>query len=91
MSGVLAGEEGFRYFKELQHKFVNPVRVGLYAVSFIFLALHLLHGFQSAFQSVGFSHNKYTPIIKVLGKAYAIIIPLGFIGIAIFHHLAHLK
>lgn len=91
MSGVLAGEEGFRYFKELQHKFVNPVRVGLYAVSFIFLALHLLHGFQSAFQSVGFNHNKYTPIIKALGKAYAIIIPLGFIGIAIFHHLAHLK
>ena len=44
MSGVLEGETGFRYFKELQHKFVDPIRVGIYVVSFVFLALHLLHG-----------------------------------------------
>jgi succinate dehydrogenase / fumarate reductase cytochrome b subunit len=91
MSGMIAGEEGYRYFHELQHKFVSPVRVGLYVLSFVFLALHLLHGFQSAFQSVGFNHNKYTPLIKKLGNIYAIVIPLGFIAIAIFHHLAHLK
>jgi succinate dehydrogenase / fumarate reductase cytochrome b subunit len=89
MSGILEGESGLRYFKELQHKFVDPIRVGIYCVSFIFLALHLLHGFQSAFQSVGFRHNKYTPIIKLLGTIYAVAIPLGFIFIALFHHLAH--
>jgi succinate dehydrogenase / fumarate reductase cytochrome b subunit len=86
-SGVLPGEEGFRYFTELQHKFVNPIRVTIYCVSFVFLGLHLLHGFQSSFQSAGFNHNKYTPIIKKLGNLYAIAIPLGFIFIAIFHHL----
>lgn len=87
MSGLLA-EGGFRYYEELVHKFVDPVRVGLYVLSFVFLALHLLHGFQSAFQSVGFNHNKYTPIIKKLGNAYAILIPAGFIFIALFHHLS---
>lgn len=86
-SGVLPGEEGFRYFTELQHKFVSPLRVGIYCVSFVFLGLHLLHGFQSSFQSAGFNHNKYTPIIKKLGNIYAIAIPLGFIFIALFHHL----
>ena len=82
-------EDPTRYFGELQHKFVDVWRVAIYVVSFVFLSLHLMHGFQSAFQSVGFRHNKYTPIIKKLGKAYAILVPLGFIVIAVFHHLSH--
>lgn len=76
-----------RYYHELQAKFTDVVRVLIYCVSFIFLSLHLMHGFQSAFQSVGFRHNKYTPFIKKLGTLYAIVIPLGFIFIAIFHYI----
>lgn len=90
MTGMVAGVEGYRYYHELVHKFEDPIRVGLYCLSFVFLALHLLHGFQSAFQSVGFRHSKYTPIIKKLGNVYAIVIPLGFIFIAVFHHVSHL-
>ena len=78
-------EDPTRYFGELQHKFMNPLRVGAYVVAFILLALHLLHGFQSAFQSIGFN-NKYTKYVKIAGKIYAIIIPLGFIAIALCHH-----
>jgi succinate dehydrogenase / fumarate reductase cytochrome b subunit len=81
-------EDPNRYYEELVHKFEDPIRVGLYVVSFVFLALHLLHGFSSAFQSLGVN-NKYTPTIKGLGKLYAIAIPLGFAGIAIFHYLNH--
>lgn len=76
-----------RYYDEVVHMFQNPIRVGVYVLSFVFLALHLLHGFQSAFQSVGANHKKYTPTIKKLGTLYAILIPLGFIFIAVFHHL----
>jgi len=75
-----------KYFPHLQHKFHNLTRVIIYCVSFVFLSLHLMHGFQSAFQSVGFNHNKYTPIIKKLGTLYAILIPVGFIFIALFHY-----
>ena len=78
-----------RFYDELVHKFQDPIRVGLYVASFVLLALHLLHGFQSAFQTVGFNHNKYTPIIKILGNIYAIAIPFGFMFVAIFHFLAH--
>jgi len=73
----------------LLHKFTDPIRVGIYVLAFVFLSLHLMHGFQSAFQSVGFNHRKYTPTIKKLGQLYAIIIPLGFIFIAIYHHFVN--
>ena len=81
-------ENPTRYFGELQHKFLSPLRVGAYIVAFIFLALHLLHGFQSAFQSMGMN-NKYTKSFEKGAKAYAIIIPLLFIFIALFHHFNH--
>ncbi|TYA60076.1 succinate dehydrogenase cytochrome b subunit [Formosa maritima] len=86
MSGMHNGE--FRYFHELQEKFVPIWRVALYCIGFVFLALHLLHGFNSAFQSVG-ANNKYTKGLKGFGKAYAILIPLGFIVIALVHHFNH--
>jgi succinate dehydrogenase / fumarate reductase cytochrome b subunit len=87
-SGMIEGVDGYRYFTELQHKFVNPARVGAYVVAFVLLIMHLLHGFNSAFQSLG-ANNKYTRAIKGLGKVYAIGIPVGFIIIALFHHFNH--
>lgn len=91
MSGLVdpsVADSGFRYYEELVHKFEPIWRVALYCLGFVFLALHLLHGFSSAFQSVG-ANNKYTKGLKGFGKAYAIIIPLGFIFIALFHHFNH--
>ncbi|QXP74849.1 succinate dehydrogenase cytochrome b subunit [Tenacibaculum sp. HL-MS23] len=91
MSGLInpdVADSGLRYFEELQHKFVNPIRVGAYVLAFVFLAMHLLHGFTSAFQSVG-ANNKYTKGLKTFCKIYAIGLPVGFIIIALFHHFNH--
>jgi succinate dehydrogenase / fumarate reductase cytochrome b subunit len=85
-SGLHNGE--LRYFHELQEKFHNPARVGAYIGAFAFLAMHLLHGFNSAFQSMG-ANNKYTKGLKTFGKLYAIIIPVGFMIIALVHHFNH--
>ncbi|MDP3945416.1 MAG: succinate dehydrogenase cytochrome b subunit [Lutibacter sp.] len=82
-------EDPSRYFSELQHKFTNPLRVGSYVIAFVLLALHLLHGFQSAFQSLGI--NRYAKCVKTLGKIYATVIPLGFIIIALFHYFSQLN
>ena len=87
MSGMHDGE--FRYFRELVEKFHSPIRVGVYCIAFVFLSLHLLHGFNSSFQSVG-AHNKYINGLKTVSKVYALGIPLGFIFIALFHHLKQL-
>ena len=75
-----------RYYQELVHKFESPIRTTIYSVSFVFLALHLYHGFSSSFQSVGFN-NKYSSALRLFANGFSIIIPLGFIFIAIFHHL----
>ena len=79
-------EDPNRYYGELVHKFHNPWRVAIYALSFVFLSLHLFHGFSSSFQSVGWN-NKYTIGIKLFMVAFSLLIPAGFIFIAIFHHL----
>ena len=75
-----------RYYEELVHKFESPVRTIIYSISFVFLSLHLYHGFSSSFQSIGFN-NKYSSALKIFANGFSIIIPLGFIFIAIFHHL----
>lgn len=77
-------EDPTRYYHEMVEKFHNPIRVICYIIAFVLLAMHLLHGFQSAFQSIGFN-NKFTPGLKAFGKYFAILIPLGFIFIALFH------
>ena len=75
-----------RYHEELVHKFVNPIRVGLYSISFIFLSLHLLHGFSSSFKTIGVDSKYYNPIQKFT-FIFSTLIPGGFIFIAIFHYL----
>lgn len=80
---------GFRYYDELQHKFHDLWRVLLYVISFFFLALHLLHGFQSSFQSVGVKTPMTTTVIKKISTFYAILVPAGFIFIAMYHFLTH--
>ncbi|MFV8371462.1 succinate dehydrogenase cytochrome b subunit [Flavobacterium sp. LB2P6] len=76
-----------RYFAELTHKFESPVRTGLYCLSFVLLALHLWHGFSSSFQSVG--ARRVSLGTQKFGYAFAIVVPFGFIFIALFHHFNH--
>ena len=58
----------------------------LYVIAMLTLAFHLLHGFQSAFQSLGLNNPKYTPAIKKFGMAFAIIVPILFAIIPVYIH-----
>lgn len=84
-------EGQLRYYEHLVHEFENPVRVLLYVLSFGFLGLHVNHGFQSAFQTVGANHPKYTPVIQKVGFFYSVIVPVGFAFIALFHFVNSLN
>jgi succinate dehydrogenase / fumarate reductase cytochrome b subunit len=53
----------------------------MYIVMILIMGFHLNHAFQSAFQTFGLNHSKYTPAIKLIGNLYSIVIPLGFIMI----------
>jgi len=50
----------------------------LYVVACISLAYHLLHGFQSAFRSLGVYNNRYLRLLNAVGTGFAIIVPLAF-------------
>ena len=52
--------------------------VALYVVSMAVLAFHLLHGFQSSFQSLGLNHPRYTPVIKNVGVFFGVVVPILF-------------
>jgi len=56
----------------------------LYVIGQIALFFHLKHGFYLAFQDIGWSHPKYTPIIKGFGLLYAVVIPLGFAFLPVY-------
>ena len=81
-------EDPNRYYEELVHKFENPLRVAMYCLSFVLLALHLLHGFTSSLRSMG-TNKSYVSSAKTVGIVYSIGISLGFCVIAIFHYLNH--
>ena len=60
--------------------------VAIYVIGMIALGIHLAHGFQSAFQTLGANHRKYTPAIKAIGWIYSILIPVGFAIIPLYHY-----
>ena len=73
------GQEVHNLYLEMQNVFTdNLVVVVIYVLGMISLGWHLLQGFQSAFQTLGINHKKYTPIIKCAGAAFSIIVPLVF-------------
>ena len=61
----------------------NPIYAIVYIFAFVSLGYHLLHGFPSAFQTLGLNHKKYTPVIKAAGTAFSIIVPGLFAAIAL--------
>ncbi len=66
--------------------FKSPVYTILYVLAFIALGIHLSHGFQSAFQSLGTPRDKYNRFLSVLGNVFAILVAAGFSLIAIYFY-----
>lgn len=71
-------------YRKVSETFVQIPFVIAYMIGLIALAFHLYHGFGSAFQTLGWRHRKYTPIINGIGKVYSILIPIGFAALPIY-------
>jgi succinate dehydrogenase / fumarate reductase cytochrome b subunit len=80
-----AGHEDL--YAVMKETFSNIWMVVLYVLSMISLAYHLLHGFASTFQTLGWNHKKYTPIIKAIGVWFSILIPLIFAAMPVWIYL----
>lgn len=56
----------------------------LYIIAMILLGIHLNHGFQSAFQTFGWNHKTYFPLIQKIGTIYAVIMSIGFASMPVY-------
>ncbi len=87
---VFAYEE-HNTFENMKQVFSQWYFVLLYLVGVIALCYHLLHGFQSAFQSLGMNHKKYTPSIKKFGIWFSIIVCILFAAMPLTMFLGIIK
>ncbi|MBK0369786.1 succinate dehydrogenase cytochrome b subunit [Flavobacterium agrisoli] len=84
-------KEGYKDLHKITVAFFQDPQTGLiatilYVLAMAVLSFHLLHGFASAFQTMGVNNPTYSPIIKGFGKGFAIIVPLLFAIIPIYIH-----
>ncbi|MBI4657170.1 MAG: succinate dehydrogenase cytochrome b subunit [Elusimicrobia bacterium] len=70
------GDHSRGMYEMVSSAFKNSFYVAIYIAGAIALVLHLSHGFQSAFQTLGINHPKYTPFIKTAGWLTAAIMIL---------------
>ena len=79
-------------YDNVVNAFQNPLIAGFYVFAMILVALHLSHGIWSSFQSIGFNHPRYTPLIKKFAAVFSWILIAGFISVpvAVLTGIVHL-
>ena len=82
INGVSYGVYGLVF-----NAFANPVHGLLYIVAVCFLGLHLCHGVESFFQTSGYNHPKYTPMIKKTSHIFALLMVIGYSSIPVYVYL----
>jgi succinate dehydrogenase / fumarate reductase cytochrome b subunit len=84
-SGAYQHPEGGTYqvYNNVVLGFQNPLIVGFYLFTMIFLGFHLFHGVWSMFQTLGLNNAKYTGLLKAVAIAIAAIVVIGNISFPI--------
>ena len=78
-------------YKQAEVSFTNPLLVLFYVLSMAAVSFHLVHGFRSAWQTLGANHPKYNPLFNFLGVwLFAIIIPIAFAAMPVYFFLKQL-
>jgi len=65
-------------FQIVSTAFAQPSYVLIYTFAMIIAAVHVSHGFWSAFQTLGANHPKYTPLLRGLSLVFSLIVGIGF-------------
>jgi len=78
-------------FGRMQEVFSHAWVVVVYLLALLALGWHLAHGFQSAFRTLGMSSSKYIPVIRGVGFAFSIIVPLVFAAMPVSMYFGWVK
>lgn len=71
----------FNVFAMVVSSFSTFAGTGIYAAAMVVLFLHLFHGIQSFFQTMGWSNDRTQPAIIKFGSLVALVVFLGFVAI----------
>lgn len=88
---MMANPDNMSMYQLVADRLSNFLYALGYTIAVIVLGFHLNHAFQSAFQTLGLNHKKYTPFIKKVGTFYSIIIALGFASFPVFFFFSQLN
>jgi succinate dehydrogenase / fumarate reductase cytochrome b subunit len=75
---------GTTIYEIVSGAFNNPVYVIIYVIAMVIAAVHVSHGFWSAFQTMGANHPKYMPLIRKIGVAFSLIVGIGFGALPVY-------
>jgi len=78
-------------FNEMKEVFSQLWVVILYCLAMVSLGYHLLHGFKSAFQTLGWNHVKYNSMIEKTGVIISIVLPVLFAAMPIAIYMGLIK
>lgn len=84
-----AGGGEVNLYKIVSGRFSDPFYAWFYIVAMALLGFHLNHGFQSAFQTLGWNHKKYFSLIQMIGTIYATLTAIGFASLPIYFLYFH--
>lgn len=84
---TINGVEMRDLYKTVMEFFAQPIGAAWYTFAMVAMAIHVSHGFWSAFHSVGIFHNRYTPLLRKAGIAYAIFVGAGFASLALYGYI----
>jgi succinate dehydrogenase / fumarate reductase cytochrome b subunit len=74
-------------YKEVSEEFKELSHLIIYVLAMFAISFHLIHGFKSAFQTLGLNHRKYNGIIEIIGVwGFGILIPLGFAAMPVYFY-----
>jgi len=85
---AMANPDNLTMYGLVADRFKGTFYALAYVVAVIVLGFHLNHAFQSAFQTLGLNHSKYTPAIQRIGTLYSIVVAVGFASFPVYFYVS---
>ena len=83
---VIEGQNVRDVYRTVMEYFTNPWGSLWYVLAMIALSMHLYHGVQSTFQSLGFNNPKWNCFYRIIGRSFGLLVPTGFVLLCLWCH-----